>query len=140
MQNKVVRIIAFFISLFLLVGSIFSLVQDAIYFSSRAEATAKIVSIDNLGSQEPYRIALKYFNKYSDKEISCSVLLKKSHRVKIDELNKGYANVYYSKYMPCTIYFEKFNTPTFGVFFIDGVMIVLMSIAVWAFKDGFKKS
>jgi hypothetical protein len=121
-------------------GSVFSLVQDVIYFSSRIETTAQIVSIENLGSQEPYRVLVKYFNKYVGEDISCKVLLKKSGRVKIDKIEKGYANIYYSKYFPCAIYFVELNAPALGVLFIDGIMIVLMSLSIWTFKDGFKKS
>jgi hypothetical protein len=139
MQNKIVRIVLFFISLILLVLSIFSMGQDISYFTTRAEATARIESVNDLGSQEPYRVLLKYFNRYIDKEVSCDILLKKSHRLKINEISKGYANIYYSKYMPCALYFVGVNTPTLGVFFINGIMIMLMVLAVLAFKDGFKK-
>jgi hypothetical protein len=119
--------------------SAYSFVKDVLYFSSRMETTAEIVSVENLGSQKPYRVLVKYFNRYSGQDISCEVLLKKSSKVTIDKLSNGYANIYYHKYMPCAIYFVEFNTPTLGVFFMDGVLIVVMSFSVWASKDDLRE-
>lgn len=131
MRNNYVTIAILIFSSIILVMFIININRDIIFFSSKKETTANILLMDNPGPQTPYRVTLKYFNDYLEKEVTCTIKIKKSYGKKIKEKNTGLVNINYGKGLPQNVYLADFESPNIGLIVLDVFIIVIMFAAAW---------
>ena len=134
MQNKYVKIILFFISLFMLILFILSLVKDINFFINKTESIGQILSIEDLGVQKNYRVNFKYFNEKKNKEMFCRIDLKKNYGYDLKKAHNPYIKIYYASNFPETIYFADYGTPRQSILIFDVALIFLMTITLFANK------
>lgn len=131
MKNKFVTFLTFFISAVLSILFFINLFKDLIFFFTEKGTVANVISITNPGTQMPYRITLKYFNAYLDKDVICTINAKKSFGKKIQEDDRKVLNLNYGKIFPQNIYLADFETPNIGLVFFDIIMVSVMTIFIW---------
>lgn len=131
MKNKFVAFLTFFISAVLAILFFINAVKDIIFFFTQKDTVATVLSMTNPGAQMPYRITLKYFNTYLDKDIICTINAKKSYGKKIKEADSKVLDINYGKIFPQNIYLADFETPNIGLVFFDIIMVSVMAIFIF---------
>ena len=131
MQNKYVIFLVLIISIILGVLFLINLFDDGAFFSTKRDTVANVLSMTNPGPQTPYRLTLKYFNAYLDKDVICVINVKKSYGNIIKDENRHVLNINYGKASPQNVYLKDFETPNISLIFIDVFITTLMIIFVW---------
>jgi len=126
-----VTFLTFFISAILAILFFIKSVKDLIFFFTKTDTVATVLSMTNPGTQMPYRITLKYFNTYLDKDVICTINAKKSYGKKIQEVDSKVLNINYGKIFPQNIYLADFETPNSGLVFFDIIMVSVMAIFIF---------
>jgi len=139
MTNRYFKIVMFFVTAILLIASLLSLIKDVNFFITKKNTTAQVLSIEDLGVLNPYKITLKYFNENEQKDIVCNVNLKKSYGNELKEKNSSFVEVHYARGFPYNVYLIDYKTPRVGIILFDIILVILMTIAVLAYKDVLKK-
>jgi hypothetical protein len=136
MQNKYVNFLVLIISIIPGVLFLINLFEDVTFFSTKRDTVADVLSMTNPGPQTPYRITLKYFNAYLDKNVICVKNVKKSYGNIIKDENRHVLSINYGNAFPQNVYLKDFETPNIGLIFIDVFITTLMIVFVWLSVKG----
>lgn len=110
-------------------GACFFLVRDILFFATRKETGAKIISISDRSGRSDYSIRLVYYNERLEKDVKASVFLKRSYREQIERFD-GYVNIYYSGVFPRHVYIIDCRVPRKGIIVFELLVILVLSIAL----------
>ena len=121
-KNKIFVLI---IVISFLIISLFSFVDNVLYFITRQEGKAEITRIEKLASPKPYKVYLVYYNSYTQNS-------EKTYIKNIDEpygekLNvHSQKDIFYRKYFPSEIYLKDYKSPTIGYLVLSLIFLIIM--------------
>lgn len=134
LNNKYLLVLAATLLLALNVFLAKEWVGYAIFFGSKRTTVGKVIKLENLGNQEPYRVLVTYSNSYLNREVGCSIILKKSigNRIKANQT----INIDFGRMDPCNIYLSEYKSPRKAILFLDGILIIMLGIGTWVLVRG----
>lgn len=107
----------------------FGLVKDILFFITRKETGAKIVSVSEHSYRSGYNIRLVYYNERLEKDVKATVFLKTSYRKQIESFD-GYVSIYYSGVFPRDVYIIDCQVPRKGIIVFELLMILILYLAL----------
>jgi hypothetical protein len=131
-KKKIAAYVNLILSLILIIGMLFALVEDLDFFITRKEGNANIISI-NYGNSR-IKIYISYFNNYLDKIVYTTISAEISYKNKIQELRSS-SKIYYPKRFPKSVYFMDLNVPQIGILIFEALFTIMMlSIFLYSIK------
>ena len=130
MNNKFLNWILLIISATLLLGMTYALFDDIVFFLTKKEAPAKILTVKHSNNSDSYTITLQYFNVFTNSEIVCNYKAKPYFGTKMINRENEMLQIHYGKLFPKSIYIIEDRTPRPGILLFELLFIGLMFLSI----------
>jgi len=122
----------FLVSSVLLIFSVYSAYIDIDFFITKKKTTGKILGIKNQGEHDPLLVKVWYYNSFVNKVVTCNVEIANDNENKLRKSDLNNVLLSYAKGNSQIIYLYDYKEPKIGLIFFDVLMIIAMSIAIYA--------
>ena len=110
----------------------YALFDDIVFFLTKKEASAKVLTVKPSNNSHSYTITLQYFNAFTNNEIVCNYKAKPYFGTKMMNRENDMLQIHYGKLFPKRIYIVEDRTPRLGILLFELLIIGLMFFSIKA--------
>ena len=130
MDNKFLNWILLIFSVALLLAMTYALFDDIVFFLTKKETSAKVLTVKHSNNSDSYKITLEYFNTFKNSEIVCNYKAKPYFGNKMMNRENEMLQVHYGKLFPKRVYIIEDRTPMLGILLLELLIIGLMFFSI----------
>lgn len=132
MKNRFVNFILLIISVGLFFGMVYVFFIDTVFFLTKKETAATVVSVTKSNKSGTYHIVLKYFNDYTNEVVVCTYKARPHFGRKMINKEKEKIQIHYGKMLPKSIYIIDDRSPRVLILLFEMLFIIMMVVSAWS--------